>query len=88
MASPYYTPRAALSFLQEQESFTRFRRALGREDQLILDDLFKAASKHLSAAELGGRALPFERMLLCMLLEQDRKIMRLMSALEKTNTDP
>jgi len=52
-------PSITQVFLQEQESFHRFRRALRRGDQLALDDLFAAAHQHL---------LPFEVFLLAMLI--------------------
>ena len=64
-------------FLQEQESFARFRRALRRKDQLVLDDLFIAARQHLAAAGYAVHALPFETLLLCMLLEEHKEMMRL-----------
>lgn len=64
-------------FLQEQESFARFRRALRRKDQLALDDLFIAARQHLAAAGYAAHALPFETLLLCMLLEEHKEMMRL-----------
>ncbi len=64
-------------FLQEQESFARFRRALRRKDQLALDDLFIAARQHLAAAGYAAHALPFETLLLCMLLEEHKEVMLL-----------
>ncbi len=64
-------------FLQEQESFARFRRALRRKDQLALDDLFVAARQHLAAAGYAAHALPFETLLLCMLLEEHKEVMHL-----------
>jgi len=69
-------------FLQEQESLSRFRRALRRSDQLALDDLFAAARQHLAAAAYAGHALPFEVFLLAMLLEEHKMVLRLRSALE------
>ena len=70
------------SFLQEQESFSRFRRALRRSDQLALDDLFASAHKHLAAAAYASHALPFETFLLAMLLEEHKEIMRLREMVE------
>lgn len=64
-------------FLQEQESFARFRRALRRKDQLALDDLFISARQHLAAAGYAAHALPFETLLLCMLLEEHKEVMLL-----------
>ena len=77
-------PAIAQVFLQEQESFSRFRRALRRTDQLLLDDLFVSAQKHLAAASYAAHALPFETFLLAMLLEQHREVMHLRGLLEES----
>jgi hypothetical protein len=76
-------PSITQTFLQEQESFSRFRRALRRSDQLILDDLFAAARQHLAAAAYASHALPFETLLLAMLLEEHKEVMRLRHRLER-----
>ena len=76
-------PSITQAFLQEQGSFTRFRRALRRRDQLALDDLFTYAQKHLSATAYAAHALPFEVLLLAMLLEEHKEVMRLRSQLEE-----
>jgi hypothetical protein len=76
-------PSITQSFLQEQESFSRFRRALRRSDQLVLDDLFAAARQHLAAAAYASHALPFETLLLAMLLEEHKQVMRLRERLEQ-----
>jgi len=64
------------SIFTEQEAFSRFRRALRRSDQIALDDLFAAARNHC-----GGRLclarLAFEVLLLAMLLEEHKEVMRL-----------
>jgi hypothetical protein len=78
-----FFPRAALSFLQQQDTFARFRLALRRQDQQILDDLFTSAGQHVSAADLADRALPFDAMLLCMLIEQQKVIQRLQSTVDE-----
>jgi hypothetical protein len=70
-------PSITLAFLEEQESFSRFRRALRRSDQLALDDLFAAARQHLAAAAFASHALPFEIFLLAMLLEEHKEVRRL-----------
>jgi hypothetical protein len=75
-------PSATQAFLKEQESFTRFRRALRRSDQLALDDLFAAARQHLAAAAYASHALPFEIALLAMLLEEHKEVLRLRQRLE------
>ncbi len=66
--------------IHEEGAFSRFRRALRRQDQLALDDLFNAAQNHLSAAAYAASALPFESFLLAMLLEEHKEVMRLRQA--------
>jgi hypothetical protein len=75
-------PSVTQAFLQEQESFVRFRRVLRRGDQQALDELFTSAQQHLAAAAYAAHALPFEIMLLAMLLEEYKEVMRLRSAIE------
>lgn len=76
-------PSITQAFLQEQESFSRFRRALRRSDQQIMDDLFANAHKHLAAAAYASHALPFETFLLAMLLEEHKEVVRLRSLVEQ-----
>lgn len=75
-------PSITMEFMQEQESFSRFRRALRRSDQLALDDLFAAARNHLAAAAYAANALPMETFLLSMLLEEHKEVMRLRTLVE------
>jgi hypothetical protein len=75
-------PSMTQAFLQEQESFMRFRRALRRSDQQALDDLFTSAQQHLAATAYASHALPFEILLLAMLLEEHKEVLRLRHALE------
>jgi hypothetical protein len=75
-------PSITQTFLQEQEAFSRFRRALRHTDQQALDDLFAAARKHLAAAAYASHTLPFETFLLAMLLEEHKEVMRLRHLVE------
>ena len=75
-------PTITQVLLQEQDSFSRFRRALRRSDQLVLDDLFAAAHQHLAAAAYASHALPFEVFLLAMLLEEHKEVIRLRRLVE------
>lgn len=75
-------PSITQVFLQEQESFSRFRRALRRSDQVALDDLFASARQHLAAAAYASHALPFETFLLAMLLEEHKEVLRLRHVME------
>jgi hypothetical protein len=76
-------PSITMAFLQEEESFSRFRRALRRSDQLALDELFAAARAHLAAAAYAANALPMETFLLAMLLEEHKEVLRLRNLLER-----
>ena len=80
-------PSATQAFLQEEASFSRFRRALRRRDQLALDDLFASARQHLSAAAYAAHALPMETFLLSMLLEQHKEILRLRQQMAELTGD-
>jgi hypothetical protein len=71
------------AFLDEESSFAKFRRALRRSDQLVLDDLFASARQHLAAAAYASHALPFETILLCMLLEEHKEVIRLRQFMEE-----
>ncbi len=75
-------PSANQYLIQEQETFNRFRRALRRSDQLVLDALFAAARKHSAAVAFASHALPFEVALLSMLLEEHKQVMQLQQLLE------
>ena len=71
------------AFLEEKAAFARFRRALRRQDQQVLDDLFASAKKHLAAAAYASHALPFETFLLAMLLEEHKEVLRLRRLMEE-----
>ena len=66
----------------EQATYTKFRRALRKEDQDALDDLFRFARYHVAAAGYASHSLPFEVMLLAMLLEEHKMALRLHQELE------
>lgn len=66
----------------EEANLARFRRALRREDQIILDDLFAAAYKHRAAAAYAGHLLPFETFLLAMQIEDHKEVTRLRTEVE------
>lgn len=75
-------PSITQAFLQEHQSLARFRRALRREDQRALDDLLGAARRHLAAAAYASHLLPFEVMLLAMLVEEHKQVLQLRQALQ------
>ena len=70
--------RTVLPFTQElyreEESWKSFRRALRKEDRELFDELFAAARYHTSACTCSGRAVPFEAILMSILVEERRAI--------------
>lgn len=75
-------PSITQAFIEEEQAFTRFRRALRRSDQQALDELFASARQHLAAAAYASHALPMETFLLSMLLEQHKEVLRLRTQVE------
>ena len=75
-------PSITQAFLQEQQSLARFRRALRIEDQRALDDLLGASRQHLAAAAYASHLLPFEVMLLAMLVEEHKLVLHLRQELD------
>lgn len=76
-------PSANQYLIQEQDAFSQFRRALRRSDQLALDSLFAAARKHSAAISYASHALPFEVVLLSMLLEEHKEVLRLQQLVDE-----
>lgn len=66
---------------REIASWRRYRRALRAEDQQALDDLFAAARRHSAAGAYLARDMPFEVMLLSMLLEHQKHLHALSRAI-------
>jgi hypothetical protein len=76
-------PSGTMQFIIEQNSFEPFKQALRRSDQLILDDLFASAHNHIAAISYASSALTGETILLAMLLEEHKKVMKLESMIER-----
>lgn len=58
----------------EMESWSKFRRGLRKEDQEALDDLFRAARMQLAGSAYAARPIPFESIVMSMLIMQQRTI--------------
>ena len=73
--------RTVLPFTQElyreEESWKAFRRALRREDRELFDELFAAARYHTAACTCSGRTVPFEAILMSILVEERRALREL-----------
>lgn len=68
--------------LNEIANFNNFRRALRADDQKLFDALFAAARQHTAAISMADHALPFESVLLAILIEQQRRIEQLEARLD------
>ncbi len=69
--------------LNEIASFNNFRRALRADDQRLFDAVFVAARQHTAAISMADHALPFESVLLAILIEQQRRIEQLETRLNE-----
>jgi hypothetical protein len=67
---------------QEEANFAPFRRALRKEDREIFDRLFAAARHHTAPAAYLSRSVPFEVILLAMLLEMAKQANALRARVE------
>ncbi|HCV42502.1 MAG TPA: hypothetical protein DGH68_03390 [Bacteroidetes bacterium] len=56
----------------EMETWSKFRRGLRKEDQEALDELFRAARRQLASSAYAVRPIPFESMVMSMLIMQQR----------------
>jgi hypothetical protein len=67
----------------EVSSWLKFRRGLRKEDQDVFDEIFRAAKLHLAENFYAMRAVPFESMMMSILIEQQKRIRRLEEKIEK-----
>ena len=71
-------------YLNETEAMiAAFRRSLRRSDQYIFDGIFASARKHITAISQSDALLPFETILLAVLLEQAKELTVLKHELEQ-----
>ena len=67
---------------QEIQEWKKFRRALRKEDQQFLDQLFEKAMLHVEAGVSVSRPWPFETILISILLEHEKALVELRSKLK------
>ena len=70
----------------ELASWSKYRRGLRKEDQDIFDNLFRAARLHLAENFYAMRTIPFESIVVSMLLEQHKLIRQLQTRLAELET--
>lgn len=79
-----HTMTAANELLaNELDALSRMRRALRAEDQVALDSLFNSSRHNIGALALASKLLPFEAMLLSMLLEEHKRVDKLQRLIGK-----
>lgn len=78
-------PPITQAFSPKQDALARFRRALRRDDQRVLDDLLDAAQEYLAVSEYG---LPFEMLLLFVMLAEGREVLRLWQQVDPYSDPP
>jgi hypothetical protein len=61
----------------ELSSWSKYRRGLRKEDQEIFDDVFRAAKLHLAENFYAMRTIPFESIVMSVMVEQRKLIRRL-----------
>jgi len=71
-------PTFTMVIQQEMESWSKFRRGLRKEDQEALDELFRAARMQLAGSAYAARPIPFESIVMSMLIMQQRMIKELL----------
>ena len=70
----------------EISSWSKFRRGLRKEDQDAFDDIFRAAKKHLAENFYAMRTIPFESMMMSILVEQQKAIREMEAKIQTTTT--
>jgi hypothetical protein len=70
----------------EMESWSKFRRGLRKEDQDIFDELFREARRQLASCAYASRPIPFESMVMSMLIALQRDVMALKDPLSPGGT--
>ncbi len=70
-------PTFTMVVQEEMETWSKFRRGLRKEDQEALDELFHAARTQLAASAYAARPIPFESIVMSMLIMQQRMIRRI-----------
>jgi len=68
----------------EIAGWSKFRRGLQQEDQEIFDEVFRAAKRHLATNFYAMRSIPFESIIMSMVIEQGKAIRELRRQLDRT----
>ncbi len=75
-------PTPTMLIERERARWQKFRRALRKEDQVLLDELLCDARRHGQAQAYASWATPYEAILVSILLEQRKRIKKMEAAIE------
>jgi hypothetical protein len=67
----------------ELASWSKFHRGLRKDDQEVFDEIFRASKLHLAENFYAMRAVPFESMMMSIVIEQQKAIRRLEEDVKK-----
>jgi len=67
-------PTQTMLLEEERLRWQKFRRALRKEDQVVLDEMLDDARRHIQASAYASWATPYEAMLVAMILEERKRI--------------
>ncbi len=81
-------PTFNMALEQERAQWAPFRRALRREDRESFDRLFALAKRHMAEAALVARPVPFDALVMTILLEQQKELDRLRDRLARAPDEP
>src|SRR5437899_11492258 len=70
-------PTATMLIDAERTRWDKFRRALRKEDQALLDELLDDASRHRQAQAYASGATPYEALLVAIVVEQRKRLKQL-----------
>ena len=69
----------------ELGSWSKYRRGLQQEDQEVFDEVFRAAKRHLATNFYAMRAIPFESIIMSIVIEQGKAIKELRMKLNENS---
>ena len=81
-------PSAMEVFDRELANWSKFRRALRREDQQLFDELFLQARRHIAAMAYFASPVPMESFFLAMFLEERRAVKSLEQRISRLEGKP
>lgn len=74
-------PSMTQQILNELQSWSQFRRALRAEEREVFDELFRSVRMHVAEVSMASRLLPFEAMLMAMLVSQGVRLRQIEQAI-------